>query len=351
MERAEKKKRKAAKAAARERAALGNKGTGHNRHSSLTTMADVRTLSSNVMATFTSSVASMVRNRNITLTRRRTARSGSPAYTEDVEEGIHSAGHDEAMKMSDLRSSSRPGTPRPTEDHIELSTSPERNIGTTSETSSTSATPSLHPPHSLGQALTFPATWLHVYIRRLRRAHEDATKSQALQRAELREKIFASSEAGPSRLPDDPSSQAHHSGRAQRLGRSAAVAEAAVIEEDGTGWGLGSFGIREHRESSQRIQSARDQLRENRLLDPTDEEDGAGDSGKATAGDVGRDGDAGGDEGWEDVVESNSSGNGQDQMTGPELKEKPPETKAGSGSGWSWWGPLRDWRLSDRSVF
>ncbi|BEI81615.1 hypothetical protein CcaverHIS002_0207750 [Cutaneotrichosporon cavernicola] len=221
-----------------------------------------------------------------------------------------------------------------------------------SGTSSTSRTPSLHAPRSVGEFVAYPATWLQVYIRRLRKAHEDATRRRAVEQAE----------------------------------RRARVPNIAASADDG--WGLGSFG-------------ADRQLRVNALLeedegkdddDEGDEDDDEGDdvdqgpvrqprnSARGSAQTSRRNSLAHprslretreaqtqtsrvaeehehADEGeWEDVtsdegprrrgsVQSRSSRVLEAQRA--EIPARPGVT----GSSWSWWGPLRDWRLQDRSTF
>lgn len=76
-----------------------------------------------------------------------------------------------------------------------------------------------------------------MYIRRLRKAHEEATRRRAVEQAE----------------------------------RRARVPNIAAGADDG--WGLGSFGIREHQESTWRLQEADRQLRANALLEEDEEDD------------------------------------------------------------------------------
>lgn len=251
-----------------------------------------------------------------------------------------------------------------------------------SETSSTSRTPSLHAPRSVAEFVAYPATWLQVYIRRLRKAHEEATRRRAVEQAE----------------------------------RRARVPTMAASADDG--WGLGAFGVREHQESTWRLQEADRQLRVNRLLeegeDGVEEEGGEEDGGRVkghrnsargspltsrrnslaqparsfrererleretsgarasaqapTPPRMERD-----ETEWEDVESDSSqrrrrrSRSLRSRVSGASLREShrdsrgdrddddtpeddSPRQEAG-GSSWSWWGPLREWRLQDRSTF
>ncbi|KAK4686444.1 hypothetical protein P7C73_g3695, partial [Tremellales sp. Uapishka_1] len=178
-----------------------------------------------------------------------------------------------------------------------------------SDTSSTSRTPSLHSPQSLRSYLAFPTTWLQVYLRRLRRAHEDAAKKQALERLN-----HASSGGGP----------VH--GILRGAGR------------DESGWGLGRIGLKEQQESTRRLEVADRRLREDRLLEMTAEE-GEGEGATRT-----------GENEWEDVESPTKSTGGMAHRKGRK-KQRKTEAGTGTGTGWSWWGPLRDWRLADRSAY
>ncbi|RXK36947.1 hypothetical protein M231_05780 [Tremella mesenterica] len=251
---------------------------------------------------------------------------------------------DPPIELADLSSSPQRVTFSP------ASTSVDRGVFSSVSDTSTSGTPSLHTPRNMGELLSFPIRWIYVYSRRLRRAHEEAAKREALAHAEIRQRVFS------------------HTPQA-----------------DETGWGLGQFGIREREESTRRLRRAGDLLREDRLLSPggVNEEvealDGAEFTERAmhasgTEQDVGegkqsivagerrntrrrignggeeqiggtRDRDGQGEvrdteEEWEDITSSDNS----QPVPPPARQRRRPE-------GWSWWGPLRDWRLNDRSVF
>ncbi|KIR28229.1 hypothetical protein I307_00547 [Cryptococcus deuterogattii 99/473] len=271
MAKAEKKKRKQAKSAARARAAAAR-----DRDASRGLDARKRTNSFAGLADgFTSGVTSILRtSRAGTLTRRQTRRSM-------VDERLAEEG---AMELDDLgevgrrrhgsrtspiphvsplpgarnsnSANSNNGSANSPDPRVEFS-QPEgaeptssssgggaRNLqSTNSETSSTSATPSLHPPETIGQLFSYPTTWLVVYLRRLRKAHQEAAKKAAIERAERRERVFAE-------------------GHLARM-------EAAVAGGDDVGWGLGRFGIREHEESAKRLRRAGEMLDEDRLLGST----------------------------------------------------------------------------------
>ena len=349
MERAEK-KRKLANRAARRRANSAAKVSGPTRSTSL---AHIGMGSANAMAKFTSGIASILRSRPSTLIRRHTWRSQNEGDTQDVEEALHFA-PDPAVgdiEMDDIRPATRPPSQGRGRGPIKASRNPN---STTSDTSSTSATPSIHMPRSVAQILAFPTTWLQVHIRRVRRAHEDAAKKQALERAERRQQIFAyptEGDVSTQRRDEQPESSTE---LRSRKAKQRAHAEAANETGDGVGWGLGSFGIKEHRESAVRLQIAKDQLQKGRLLNPTAEVE-ENETGRSTQLAVTETTTAVEEGDWEDVDDSTSTVSGagrkpEERATNDE-RNKPPDRNDGSGAGWSWWGPLKDWRLSDRSVF
>ena len=361
MERAEKRKRKQAKKASRLRASKASSGVGRKRSASLLNVAES---SANAMVGFTSSVAGILRNRGNSLVRRRTSMSANDAR--EVEDGrLASSGP--AIEMDDLgatnsnpnpRTSSVPvprapgSTDRSTASHPRVAFSSSSNPGTrhggvqstTSETDSTSQTPSLHPPRHLGEVFTYPLTWFHVSLRRLRRAHEEAAKREALSQAHVRQKVFTAQHGQEPRGPV----------------RSA---------DEEIGWGLGSFGIKEHRESAKRLQRAGEQLRENRLLPDQPEvdegldENGAGPSTRrepavepeaepdnserlVEEGEPAREPDGE----WEDV-ENTTTTESDPPAAHVSRRGRRADNNTARPNGWSWWGPLRDWRLGDRSVF
>ncbi|KAK8854613.1 hypothetical protein IAR55_003352 [Kwoniella newhampshirensis] len=392
MERAERKKRKQAKVASRARAAAARsnaKPTANSPNTSVTGRLRAGSLAAGLADGFASGVTSILKNsRSGNLTRRQTARS----YSNDehrAEEGSL------AIEMDDL------ARRRQTEDeqHVEFEASQAQGPSasdsnansnsrtgggtirqsTNSETSSTSATPSLHPPTTLGQLFSYPTTWLAVYLRRLRKAHEEAAKSQALERAEKRQKVF--SEGGEAARPDSVIGTSSGGGPGIGLAqaqRASARQEAGVVSGEDVGWGLGRFGIRKHEESARRLRQAGEIMSDNRLLSgqvgesTPDEVVGESSrtgtmalapetSGRTAAGLAG-DGD------WEDIDSSNdtsssgaaaaarrkaSNGKGKRKAEGQEQGERPdqPVDRTGQGSGWSWWGPLKEWRLNDRSLF
>lgn len=397
MERAERKKRKMARRASRQRAS--ERAPLRHRSSSFAGIVDAGQASATAVAGFTSSVTGILRNRSGTLARRNTQRSQrSESRAADEEEGGLGSG----IELETIRPN-RTGTPgastssqngaAPAREggRVEFSTPPDSRNGnlqqsTNSETSSTSATPSLHRPTTLGQALSWPTTWLQVYLRRLRHAHEDAARKLALEREERRREVFES--------------RREREARREEEGRANAAREGGVTDE-GIGWGLGSFGIKEHRESARRLQAARDRLREERLLPPTNETEEGGRGGDGTSpllsplnedspvitpgepaepetpaaeDTTQRQGRRRNDSDWEDVSDDTSS-DSSDRTRNRRREERQrrrqeaeggggaatpgagghnsaaQEAKGGRRNGWSWWGPLKDWRLSDRSTF
>lgn len=454
MERAEKKKRRTAKKAARQRsiAKANRSGTAsHNDDASSRPTTMRRTASSRVgeasavaMAGFASSVTGILRGRTGTLSRRR----GS-AHEGDGDRGENGTANrnnnfielDELARPQPRRQGTSatagsapgagtgagtgtgatgdPSTPQVGFSASTYSGSQGRNqISSNSETSSTSNTPSLNPPRTVGQFLSYPTTWLWVYLRQLRRAHEDAAKKQAVERAERRQKVFGEHVAGSSK--ERPRVRAP--------------------DEVELGWGLGAFGIREHEEGERRLQEAGERLREDRLL-PVSESDPAageiegpvvaqeeeGDPGpsslqhrpsrlaEGTDGDgaitpsttprineeqTENEGESGGttprprpptqtqpqtqtqaegisnnpaparrarDEEWTDVDDDDSEDSDSSESGGRRRRRRNRNRRRnrhadgdgdededgadGAGKSWSWWGPLKKWRLADRSTF
>ncbi|KAL7422379.1 hypothetical protein Q5752_003025 [Cryptotrichosporon argae] len=234
------------------------------------------------------------------------------ASAADVEEGL------EAIEMADRRSAagsavssrrpSAPGSGPEAEGGGSVRAEaavPEAEAGPTastqSETSTTSRTPSLTltAPRTLGAALAFPYVAAAVYVHKLKRAHADAARARA----------------------------ADHAHRRSR----------AYIADDGRGWGLGSSGLRERAEGDRRLRAAAGAIRAERLI-RTDTADSASPPETGEAAAVGVDEAASPaqdkDADWEDVR--------------PAPGRQPDHNV---GTGFSWWGPLREWRLADRSTF
>lgn len=131
---------------------------------------------------------------------------------------------------------------------------------------------------------------------------------------------------------------------------------AAIAGGDDVGWGLGKFGIREHEESARRLKRAGEMLNEDRLLGSSSQV-GRDRNRREQSG---REGGGETDGEWEDIVTNSSSNEGK-RRKGKKGKGKAGnedgdhegggEALRGQGSGWSWWGPLKDWRLNDRQVY
>ena len=411
MARAEKKKRKSARRAAKQRAQQRQARPGEAqsrpsllRRASVAGIVDAGQASANAMAGFTSSVTSILRNRSGTLSRRHRRMSGPG----DIEEGEATGnnvemeilgtgiirtspeGSGDGNDLNDHRDSHRPQSAPSTPSapsRVEFSEPADRESRardtSNSETSSTSATPSLHPPRTLGQLFSFPTTWLQVYLRKLQKAHQEAARKQVLQRVEIREQDAAGNHhaAVTGRDPDEPSPGL----------------EGLPLGDEGAGWGLGSFGIKEHQESAKRLEEARTRMNEDRLL-PSTGHPHASSSSRREAGttaedaqagpsrhrqdNTGRDGTGGleGEDQWEDMEDTSGSGTsssgdvqardagenkgnskkgkrkaGNDNNTreagGDDENNGDRGGRGGAGSSWSWWGPLKDWRLADRSAF
>ena len=376
MERAEKKKKRLAKKASKQRSQAKSKRNGKDKESTSSRVGELGQASAVAMAGFTSSVQGILSGRNNTLTRRRASLHGESGQG-DIELDNIPRRRTTNTSTSNTNPNSNttiatPNAPAGAGSGAAVGFSASTHSGSqgrphlssTSETSSTSHTPSLHPPRTIGQFLSYPTTWLWVYTRQLRRAHEDAAKKQAIERAERRSKVFG-----------------EHVNPKER--------QRPTGDEAEMGWGLGAFGIREHEEGERRLQEAGERLREDRLLpdgagegggvaepelEPETEggdlsstrtriEVGNGDPGPSTltaqarsrtpTGDrpatsrettgqtANRDRDRPrrrGEEDWTDVDDLSDTSSSSDN-------------EEGGGKGWSWWGPLRKWRLADKSTF
>ena len=368
MERAEKKKKRLAKKASKQRSQAKSKRNGKDKESTSSRVGELGQASAVAMAGFTSSVQGILRGRNNTLTRRRASLHGESGQGDIELDDIprRRTTNNSNTTTATPNTGGTSGTAPPSGGAaVGFSASTHSgsqgrpHLSSNSETSSTSHTPSLHPPRTIGQFLSYPTTWLWVYTRQLRRAHEDAAKKQAIERAERRSKVF---------------------------GEHVKERPRAAVDEAEMGWGLGAFGIREHEEGERRLQEAGERLREDRLLP-----DGAGEgeregvaepegeggdlSNARTRMEVGN-GDPGpstltaqarsrsrspieqprpevsrettgqdrnrprrrGEEDWTDVDDLSDTSSSSDN-------------EEGGGKGWSWWGPLRKWRLADKSTF
>ena len=319
-------------------------------------MTDAGTTSSSVsfMVALASSAAGYLHRRAGDLSPGHAARmTGTQCAGSDAEDGQHFPPVTESIQMRPVRSTSVAASQSHGQDHEEFRTPSEsRNIPSLSlETSSNSGTPSMHLPFTLRQLMAFPTAGLQAYLRRLRRAHDDAAKTEALSRAERREQNSALPMEGDSyALPQDERLATMKIIRARKAKRRG-HAETLTTRGDGIGWGLGKFGINEHREGEARLKAARNQAQEDRLISPMNAEADRGRS-ICPVGELPSNGTKEGE--WEDVDDSTSSGGdgGRDQAERSDARRrKPPDRTDGSGSGWSWWGPLKDWRLSDRSVY
>lgn len=407
MERAEKKKRRMAKKAAKQRAAnkasrgannaSGNSDASRPLNMRRTASLGVGEASAVAMAGFTSSVTGILRGRTGTLSRRRgSVHEGDGDRGEDGRANRHDIELDDIPRprpQAPRRQATAPtagsGSAELSAPQVEFSASTfsgsqgRNQISSNSETSSTSNTPSLNPPRTVGQFLSYPTTWLWVYLRQLRRAHEDAAKKQAIERAERRQKVFG------------------EHGAVKGKERASGADEAEL------GWGLGAFGIREHEEGERRLQQAGERLRDEQLLPGTGT--GAVPSSEGSADQAGEAGDPGpgpssvehqlhrrrtspiaeaaddgaasgaatptprppaparntssfnrangriGEEDWTDVDDEDDDDSDSSDSGGRRRRRRRRGSgdagADGAGSSWSWWGPLKRWRLADRSTF
>jgi hypothetical protein len=360
MERAEKKKKRLAKKASKQRSQAKLKRNGKDKESTTSRVGELGQASAVAMAGFTSSVQGILRGRNNTLTRRRASLHGESGQG-DIELD------DIPRRRTTNTNTTAPTAPPSGGAAVGFSASTHSgsqgrpHLSSNSETSSTSHTPSLHPPRTIGQFLSYPTTWLWVYTRQLRRAHEDAAKKQAIERAERRSKVF---------------------------GEHVKERPRTAVDEAEMGWGLGAFGIREHEEGERRLQEAGERLREDRLL-PDGTGEGEPEPGRVDEGD-GEGGDlstprtrvevGNGDPGPSTLtaqarartpIEDEDRPAASRETTGQTMNNRPrrrgeedwtdvddlsdtsssSDNEEGGGRGWSWWGPLRKWRLADKSTF
>lgn len=296
----------------------------------------------------TSGVAGIWRNTNAGSIRRRTTTSSHSENVAQDEETGHAASPSEEVEA-------RSTGPRVTvvENAVERAEAPRGpqsvasgTPGSSSSTdSSTSRTPSLHAPGSIGSVLRYPATWLQIYMRKLRIAHEAAATKKAAERENLRLKVFAGATlANPGTTAVNDSIRRERRREQSRSGPRDAATGNAMDEGDGYGWGLGSFGLRAQQEGRQRLQEAHRQVREGRLLSRDDVEAGsiAEQLDASTATETGQ-----------SPSEEDPRANESEWVDANEERESPAPAPAAvkPAFSWSWWGPLREWRLADRSVF
>lgn len=378
MERALRKRRKAARRAHRREVINGTGAApGARRHLSA---KDVVKNGTNAVVGFTSSLHHLVNSSGShasatgSETRRRRA---DPEREPDVEEGLDAIELGSVRIQEPVRSdgSGSGGSGSAGGAH------PSSN----SETSSTSRTPSLHPPKTLSELVAYPTTWLQVYFRRLRKEHEEAARRRAVEQAQRRSRV--------------PAIHSAHSAHGQ----------ARVLDEP-SGWGLGAYGLREAEESTRRVQEANRQIRQEALLRARSKDSDA--SGSDADGDADADDADGRGEGeprrtnrhdstrsarstrsrreerdsaadelrgtesrrtddthgdslkteddadvvgelaerpeergqWEDVSSDEDAGRARE-------RDRRRERERAINPGWSWWGPLREWRLVERNTY
>jgi hypothetical protein len=385
MERALRKRRKAARRA--HRRDVINSHTHGNAQKKHLSAKDVVKNGTNAVVGFTSSLHHLVNSSGShgsggSETRRR--RHADPDREPDVEEGLEgielgSVRIQEPVRSEGSGSGSGGGA------------HPSSN----SETSSTSRTPSLHPPKTLSELVAYPTTWLQVYFRRLRKEHEEAARRRAVEQAQRRSRVPAIHGGQQPRVLDEPS-----------------------------GWGLGAYGLREAEESTRRVQEANRQIRQEALLRANSKDsdasasEGEGDEPRRThrhdstrsarsarsrresaeraeraeradrlerggivpddelrgtasrrtedtqfTHDTGASAETGDTElkteddeevvgelverpeergQWEDISSDEEQGRERDRRRERERAINP---------GWSWWGPLREWRLVERNTY
>jgi len=163
----------------------------------------------------------------------------------------------------------------------------------TLDTTTTSSTPTSPIPPTSVFARVLPASFQN-YLGRLRREHQSATQRLALDR------IRAEGENGHV-----------------------------------TTWRLGESGLREREEAEERLRQFEARRRAEQLLGREEDEDG-GDENIWNAEDR--------------PIGSSSSGLMEPRAVGRRTHPEPPWSQERS-SGFGWWGPIRRWRLQDRTVY
>lgn len=269
-------------------------------------------------------------------------------------------------------SSSSSLPPRTTANGQSTSSGPGQAMSSSSQSSSdlSGSTPTtLHFPTTLTSAALFPFTLFNHYVSRLGRAHDEAAKRKVRERTE---RVRAR----------DPMAQEASAGAAG--GR--------------VGWGLGEYGVREARDGEGRLREARRELRSGTLLRAEDEGDELVEEEEDEDGVLvrGGEGEAQADEGgWvdEEIVReptprastessrparrrvvlvdaevrrrdstdrerSRRRGSFRRGSRGAASEDDPTSDDASSQvgmppvvGGWSWWGPLKRWRLQDRTTY
>lgn len=373
MERALRKRRKAARRAHRRGVINGTAAPPQpKRHLSA---KDVVKNGTNAVVGFTSSLHHLVNSSGShgsgSETRRRRA---DPDREPDIEEGLEEIELGSVRIQEPLRSEGSGS-----------GSAGAAQASSNSETSSTSKTPSLHPPKTLSELVAYPTTWLQVYFRRLRKEHEEAARRRAVEQAQRRSRVPAIHGTQPRVLDlDEPA-----------------------------GWGLGAYGLREAEESTRRVQEANRQMRQEVLLRAADKDSDASGSEEGDGGSQYRRpsrhestrsartsrsrresperGDrTSGDEGELRGIDSRRTQDteytvgtsGQSELKTEdevevigELAERPEERgqwedvssdeeprdrerprrerdrERPMNPGWSWWGPLREWRLVERNTY
>ncbi|KIO26027.1 hypothetical protein M407DRAFT_8100 [Tulasnella calospora MUT 4182] len=201
---------------------------------------------------------------------------------------------------------STPGSPRPAS---RLTQARSMTLDSASQSGGSSTPP---PSTVFGRVSAYVShSW-----RRLRHAHQTATQTQALEQIKIRE------EAG-----------------------------VGMVGSPGSGaWGLGNSGLREREEAEDRLRELEVQRRRARLIHRHIEEEGEDVDGGGTGVDSGDEVD--GDRGPRTMpdVERQLPPSANEHSTQYSAPSSEPYWAGRSSSFW-WWGPLRRWRLQDRTSY
>ncbi|KAG8901037.1 hypothetical protein FRC01_009950 [Tulasnella sp. 417] len=235
------------------------------------------------------------------LSRRRRA---SASIREPEGEAIELSAVSGRRSLTGNRPLSTPGSPRPAS---RLTQARSMTIDSASQSGGSSTPP---PSTVFGRVSAYVShSW-----RRLRHAHQTATQTQALEQIKIRE------EAG-----------------------------VGMVGSPGSGaWGLGNSGLREREEAEDRLRELEVQRRRARLIqrqieEEGEDEDGAGiDSGDEADGERRT-------RAMPDVERQLPPG-ANEQSTQYSAPSSEPYWAGRSSSFW-WWGPLRRWRLQDRTSY
>ncbi|KAG9014500.1 hypothetical protein FRB93_013625 [Tulasnella sp. JGI-2019a] len=254
------------------------------------------------------------------LSRRRTAAhassEGEPGIELDrIPSSSHIAGRSDASSSSNVNDPSRlgPNDSDPRSSQIAVDTT--RLAHTRTHTLETGSSASLSPSAPTSASSTINNTWLARilpigYFTRLRNEHRSATQSQALQRLQ------------------------------------------ANAESGGREWRLGESGLREREEAEERLREFEARRREGMLMRSSEDDGGGAETDDDGAGGGGESGGS-----WQAVGRRRTAPRTKMEQSStlpvPVVGRTQPEPAWSQqiSTGFWWWGPIRRWRLQDRTEY